>query len=107
MVAAAAMLSELCRLVGGRGLTSSCVLLASMPAGSARCSVWLRASDDFGRLDGDSLRWFALGHFSHLRRRSERQPVGRSVAEVTPDEHDGDDGARDGVSGQPADRAGE
>ena len=29
------------------------------------------------------------------------------VQKVTPDEHDGDDGARDGVSGQPANHAGE
>jgi hypothetical protein len=43
--------------------------------------------------------------FNDLRR-SERQPVGRHVCEVTPDEHDGDNGACEGVSGQSADDAG-
>jgi hypothetical protein len=60
---------------------------------------------DFGRFDGDSLRRFALGYFNDLRR-SERQPAGRYVCEITPDEHDGDNSACDGVSSQSADYAG-
>ena len=59
---------------------------------------------DFGSLDGDSLRRFALNYFNDLRR-SERQPVGGSIGEVASDEDDGDNGACDGVSGQSADRS--
>ena len=66
--------------------------------GSAACVGY------FGR--GGRLRGFAPGHFGHLRR-SDGQPVDRPEQKVTPDEHCGDDSTRDGVSGQPADHAGE
>jgi hypothetical protein len=60
---------------------------------------------DFCRFDGDRLRWFALGYFKDLRR-SERQPVGRYVDEIAPDQHDGDNSTCDGVNSQSADHAG-
>ena len=77
-------------------------------AGSGGCKLVVCPVRPWGRIfrPRRRRRGFAPGHFGHLRR-SDGQPVDRPEQNVTPDQHHGDGSTRDGVSGQPADRAGD